>query len=123
VSAGVFQKLVAFYSDRLDWTNKHRDLRLYPVMTLSTQPLASANEPQLQVQNRRRLSESTILAAQHRAIEVALKIHAMEWCERLGIAGLRTECDPKGRRVALRSSSGKILKSWVIPMDRFRLPL
>jgi hypothetical protein len=124
VPAGVFQSLVAFYFDRADWTNKHRALRLYPVMTLSTRPADPAEISPLPTARRRARFRIAAVAAQKRAVEVALKLHAMEWSELHGINELRVECAPERRRLVLRApTGGKISKSWVVPLDRSRLPL
>jgi hypothetical protein len=124
VPAGVFQSLVAFYFDRADWTNKHRALRLYPVMTLSTRPVEPAEISSLPTARRRAPFRIAAVAAQKRAIEIALKLHAIEWSELHGIDDLRIECAPERRRLVLRAPvGGKISKSWVVPLDRSRLPL
>ena len=123
VSAGVFQALVAFYFGHVDWTNKHRLLRLYPVVTVpmvTTRSSATADA----APSRRVRHSAPPRGAEEKAIEVALRMHAIEWCSGEGLGEPDFVYDPQQRRVALRRRGrAQVVKSWSAAPDRARLPL
>jgi hypothetical protein len=124
VSAGVFQALVAFYFGRVDWMNKHRPLRLYPVITLPMVAARGAGTAS-KFGPRRRFRRSAVApGAEEKAIEAALRMHAIEWCSRENLRQPHLVYDPQQRRLALRQSGQpQIIKFWSAEPDRTRLPL
>lgn len=118
VPASVFQTLVAFFYDRTDWTNKHRPLNLRPVMTLSSRPAADTTETPTRPQGR------VSFGTRRRAIEAALKLHALDWGAGQGIEAPTLECGPLRRRLVMRAATKRqVMMSWKLPRDRIRLPL
>jgi hypothetical protein len=121
LSPAVFQTLVAFYLDRIDWIDKHRFMRLFPVTTIRTAPLDP--EPLRSVAtDRGRLSIPT--EAEEEAIRTALELFAREWSSRAGIAAPRFQYDLQRRTLALRPDiTGGPSPSWTLEPVRTRLPL
>jgi hypothetical protein len=121
LSPAVFQTLVAFYLDRIDWTDKHRFMRLFPVTTLRTAPLDP--QPRRSVRTDRG-HLSIAMDAEEEAIRAALELFAREWSSRAGITGPRFQYDRKRRTLALRPDvAGGPSPSWTLEPVRTRLPL
>jgi len=124
VSAGVFQALVAFYFGRIDWTNKHRLLRLYPVVTVPMVTTRSGETADAAAPRRRVRHSGLPRGAEEKAIEAALRMHALEWCSREGLSEPDFVYDPQQRRLALWQRGGAhVVRCWSATPDRARLPL
>jgi len=124
VSVGMFQTLVAFYFGCSDWANKHRLLRLFPVMNLQTEPLGDAGEPRpaATLQGLRRSPE--FRSAERAAIRIALTLQLREWARRAGVQRPQFDYDPPSGAVALREGAGlTMVKSWSVKPFRARTPL
>jgi hypothetical protein len=121
LSPAVFQTLVAFYLDRIDWFDKHRFMRLFPVTTIRTAPLDP--EPRRNPPTDHR-GLAIPIEAEEEAIRAALELFAREWSSRSGITGPRFQYDRQRRTLALRPDiTGGPSPSWTLEPVRTRLPL
>jgi hypothetical protein len=122
VSPGVFQALVGFYFGRVDWMNKHRLLRSYPVVSV---PVVASEADGTARSSPRRFRRSAVSpGAEEKAIEAALRMHAIEWCSREHLHEPDFVYDRQRRRLVLRQrGQPQVLKSWRAEPDRTRLPL
>lgn len=124
VSAGVFQALVAFYFGRADWMNKHRLLRLYPVVTLPMVEVRGSETARTALPQRRLRRSTVPPGAEEKAIEIALRLHAIEWCNGENLREPHFTYEPQQRMLALRQSGQpQVVRSWSAKLDRTRLPL
>jgi hypothetical protein len=118
----VFQALVGFYFGRVDWMNKHRLLRSYPVVSV---PVVASESDGTARSSLRRFRRSAVPpGAEEKAIEAALRMQAIEWCSREHLHEPDFVYDRQRRRLVLRQrGQPQVLKSWRAEPDRTRLPL